>query len=311
MEVTMAPKSSLAPYEPWPELPYEKFAPTAYLLQMGLQAIGKLKLATPYEPEWANVALWVTSQGLTTGPIPYQSGTFTVNTNFIRHQVTCVSSWGQFSEFNLTPMSVAELVTNLFKILYDIGVDIKINLKPQEVPNPIPFDQDTKPRPYDVELVNAWWRILVSSHQVMERYHARFLGRTPPIGFMWGTFDLRDVRSINKKVSTTRANAGYLRRNAMDVAQIEVGWWIGNPAYPRPAYYSFTYPQPANIENAKIKPSAAHWEKSLGEFLLDYDDVRKSKNPESDLLAFLESSYEAGVKLAGWDSNLIGPGKPV
>lgn len=302
---------SRAAYEPWPELPYDAFKSTAHLLHMGTQAIGKLKLLTPYEPEWANVALWLTSSGLTTGPIPYGLGSFTVDIDLIGHHIVCVTSWGRAGGFELKPMSVAQFTKALLDTLRNVGVDTAINPIPQEIPNPIPFHEDIDLRAYDSKLANAWWRIMLGSYQVMERYHARFNGKTPPIGFMWGTFDLRDARYNGPKIPTTGPNSGFLRRNAMDEAQIEAGWWSGTDAYQKPAYYSFTYPQPEGIEKATIVPRSAHWEKAMGEFLFDYDDLRQSKDPEQELTLFLESTYHAGAERAGWDPDLVSSGRPI
>jgi hypothetical protein len=298
-------------FDPWPELPYDKFKSTSYLLHMSIQMLGKLKLATPFEPHWANVALWITSQGLTTGPIPYQAGTFTIEIDFLTHHVSCSSSRGKVARFALMPMSVAEFSRTLFNALRHIEVETSINPKPQEVSNPILFNEDTEKREYVAGLANAWWRILANTHCIMQRYHARFAGMTPPVGLMWGTLDIRDARYKNTPVATTGMNAGYIRRNAMDVAQVEAGWWGGNEQYQKPAYYSFTYPQPAGIDQAKIQPGSARWDKTLSEFILDYDDVRKSKHPEQDLLAFLDTTYQAGAALADWDPKLITSGEPV
>lgn len=295
----------------WPELPYEKFKSTRHLLHMAAQAIGKLKLATPFEPHWANVPLWITSQGLTTGPIPQDSETFNIDIDLINHGVICTHSTGKKAHFKLKSMSVAEFANTLFETLNSLGIKPKINFLPQEVPDPIPFNQDDEVRTYIPELANAWWRIVENTHQVMQRYHSRFKGITPPIGLMWGTFDLRDARYVNVPVPTKGENAGYIRRNAMDVAQVEAGWWAGDERYEHPAYFSFTYPAPKGIEKSKIEPTAARFEKKLGEFLLDYEDIRKSKNPEEDLLAFFDSTYHAGTELAGWDPKLVGPGVPV
>lgn len=270
----------ILPYQPWPALPYEDFKATMHLLHRGLQIIGKLKLATPFEPQWANVALSITSRGLTTGPIPYGLAAFAVDVDLNSHQVICTTSWGDTSSFGLlTPMSVADLFKKLFAVLHGMGVNVTVNTKPQEVPDAIPFDQDTKRQPYDTMLAHAWWQILLSSQLVMQRYRAEFQGKTPPIGFMWGTFDLRDVRfnCLPVEIESGSPMSGYIRRNAMDAQQIEVGWWAGSAAYPRPAYYAFTYPQPESIEHADILPSAAHWHPGLAEFVLDYDDVRRSK----------------------------------
>ncbi|KTD20804.1 Uncharacterised protein [Legionella lansingensis] len=298
-------------YEPWPELPYKDFVPTAYLLHMGMQVIGKLKLTTPFEPQWANVPLWITSRGLTTGPIPYDTGIFSIDIDFIAHIIICTTSWQSMNEFKLHSMSVAEFTQSLFKLLSETGIKIEINLMPQEIASPIPFNKDTKQRTYSTTLANAWWRILVSSYRVMQRYHAKFNGKTPPIGLMWGTFDLRDARYQGVSVPTTGINAEYIRRNAMNETQIETGWWSGSVNYPRPAYYSFTYPQPNGIEQSQIKPAAARWDSSMGLFILDYDDVQKSQNPEEDLYMFLESTYKAGSELAQWEKELVGSGRPV
>ena len=297
-------------YEAWPKLPYKDFASTGHLLHMGMQVVGKLKLTTPFEPQWANVPFWINSRGLTTGPIPYHGGIFTVDFDLIAHKVICSTSWQFVGECNLSSMSVAEFTQSVFKLLSQAGITIEINPNPQEIPDPIPFTEDTKQQTYNRDLANAWWRILVSSYQVMQRYHAQFTGKTPPIGLMWGTFDLRDVRFQGIAVPTTGPNAEYIRRNAMNETQIEAGWWSGNANYPRPAYYSFTYPQPELIEQSQIKPASARWDNSMGLFILDYDDIQGSKTPEEDLLLFLQSTYQAGAKLANWQPSLVSSGKP-
>lgn len=297
-------------YEAWPALPYEDFQSTGYLLHACTQMLGKLKLITPFEPHWANVPLWLTSQGLTTGIIPYGLESFSVDIDLINHQIICLTSWGKHDTFPLKTQSVSNLKLNLFAKLKALDIDVTINPKPQEIPNPILFDQDDTERHYDNNLAQAWWQILTSTYHVMQRYHARFKGITPPIGLMWGTFDIRDARYCNIPVEPKGENTGYLRRNAMDVVQVEAGWWSGNPNYPRAAFYSFTFPKPLNIEQSKIKPDTARWESTLGEFIFDYDEMRKAKNPATDLLTFFESAYNAGSMAANWDKHLIGSGIP-
>ncbi len=296
-------------YEPWPSLSYPDFAPTQHLLHMGLQAVGKLKLREPFEPQWAEVALLLTSRGLTTGPIHYAGGAYEVAVDLISHQVGCTTSWGFSGGYKLASMPVAEFVKQLFDVLGKAGIKTSINLKPQEVPNPIPFEEDTEHRPYVPALVNAWWRILLSTQRVMQVFRGRFKGKTQPIGLMWGTLDIRDVR-YNGKPASPGAQADYIRRNAMDEELIEMGWWSGSAAYPKPAFYSFTYPQPKEIEKAKISPASSRWDATMGEFLLDYDDLCKAKDPDADLLSFFESTYQAGAERAGWDPRLVGSGRP-
>ncbi len=225
-------------YEPWPQLSYPDFAATQHLLHMGLQAVGKLKLREPFEPQWGEVPLWLSSRGLTTGPISYSGGAcsggaYEVTVDLISHQVGCATSWGTSGHYELASMSVAKFVEQLFDMLSKAGIRASINLKPQEVPNAVPFDQDVQPRPYDPTLVNALWRILLSTQRVMQVFRGRFKGRTQPIGLMWGTLDIRDVR-YNGKAAKPGEKADYIRRNAMNEELIEVGWWSGSAAYPKP-----------------------------------------------------------------------------
>lgn len=295
----------------WPELEYEKFKSTSHLLHMGTQIIGKFKLFTPFEPHWANIPLWLTSWGLTTGLIPYRNNSFSIDLDIFDHKVIVSTISGNRECFNIESMSVADFASKLFLILKKFKIDLVINLIPQETTDPIPFDKDTEINIYNRALAEDWWKILIKTQQVMQQYHAFFDGESPPIGFMWGTFDLRDARYNGVSVPTTGANAGYIRRNAMNEAQVEVGFWPGNALYPKPAFYSFTYPQPKGIEDSKIKPGKAFWHSSLFEFVLDYDEVRSSSTPEKDLLDFFQSTYEVGTKLANWDEKLNTQGKPI
>lgn len=298
-----------SPSDLWPALPYSAFEPTGHLLHMALQAVGKLKLAEPFQAQWAEVPLWLGARGLTTGPIPYSGGVYEVRTDFISHELQWLTSSGASGQLPLGPTSVAALVDTFLDQLRRVGIDASITLMPQEVPNPIPFDEDTQQRAYDRDLVDTWWRILLSTQRVLQVFQGRFTGKTQPIGLMWGTFDIR-VPFYSGKPASPAPNSGYIRRNAMNAELMEMGWWSGTPAYSKPAFYSFTYPQPQGVENAKIRPSAARWDAGMGEFLLDYDDLRRSPTPDGDLLAFLESTYKAGATAAGWDPGLLGSGRP-
>ena len=304
------PIPSNAFLDPWPPLSYADFAATQYFLQMSLQAIGKLKLQEPFQPQWSGVALCVNAQGLTTGAIPYAGGAYEVRVDLISHNVECLTSAGFAGHFKLVSMSVAEFVAFLFDLLHAAGVDVSINLNPQEVSNPIPFNQDKERRAYEPAWVNHWWRILLSTQRVLQIFQGRFLAKTQPIGLMWGTLDIRSAL-YNGKPASPGPKADYIRRNAMNAQLIEMGWWSGTDAYPRAAFYSFTHPQPAGIENARINPSGSRWDSTLGEFIFDYDELRKSSDPDGDLLSFFQSAYEAGAERAGWERSLMGTGKPV
>ncbi|KLD63948.1 hypothetical protein Y882_10095 [Dyella japonica DSM 16301] len=296
--------------DPWPALSYPDFAGTQYLLHMGLQAVGKLKLKAPFQPQWSAIVIAMSARGLTTGPIDHVGGAYEINIDLISHELIGVTSWGRVERFKLASMSVAEFVQRLFDLLQKLGVDVSINLMPQEVANPIAFDQDKERRPYEPALAHDWWRIMLSTQRVMQVFRGAFEGKTQPIGLMWGTLDIRDVMYNGKPVAPP-PKSDYIRRNAMNAELIEMGWWAGSAAYPKPAFYSFTYPQPAGIEDAHISPASARWDSAMGEFILDYDDLRQSKDPDGDLLSFFRTAYNAGAERAGWDSKLMGSGKPV
>jgi Family of unknown function (DUF5996) len=295
--------------DPWPSLSYPDFADTQYFLRMGLQAIGKLKLKEPFQPQWSGILLWLSARGLTTGPIHYVGGAYEVSVDLISHETVCSTSWGYSERFKLASMSVAEFVEHLLDILKKAGVDVSINLMPQEIASPIPFDQDKARRSYEPLMATNWWRILLSTRYAMQIFRGSFLGKTQPIGLMWGTLDIRDAL-YNGKPASAGAKADYIRRNAMNAELIEMGWWAGSAAYPKPAFYSFTHPQPAGIEDARISPASARWDPAMGEFILDYDDLRQSKDPNGDLLSFFRSGFKAGAECAGWDPNLMGTGRP-
>jgi hypothetical protein len=296
-------------YDPWPALSAEEFKPSSHLLYMCVQVIGKLMLYQAFKPHWANLAMPLTSRGLTTGMIPYQRATFSVDIDCIDHVIIFTSSWGATATLKLSSMSVAELTHAIFQKLESIGVKLKINQQSQEMSKPVLFNEDKEPRVYDGKIVNAWWRILLSTSCVLEEFHSRFYGITPQIGVCWGTLDLRDARY--KGIFLPQNTADFITRNAMDDEQFEVGFSANNEKYPVPSFFAFAYPKPEGFEKSILKVSAAKWVPAINEFILDYDDLRKSKNPEKDLLEFFESSYQAFATLAKWDPKLIVSGKPI
>lgn len=293
----------------WPAFSYSAFEPTRYLLHMMLQAVGKLKLAEPFQAQWAEVPLWLNARGLSTGPIPYAVGVYEVRVDFVSQEILWFTDSGASGHFPLGPTSVAAFVDVLLAGLRSTGINPSITLMPREVPNPLPFDQDEEQRPYDRDLVTTWWRVLLSTQRVLHAFQGRFTGKTQPVGLMWGTLDIR-LPLYNGKSASPGSNTGFVRRNAMNAELVEMGWWSGDPSYPQPAFYSFTFPQPKGIESAEVGTGAARWDAGMGEFLLDYDDLRRSADPDRDLLAFLETTYRAGAIAAGWDPGLLGSGQP-
>jgi hypothetical protein len=291
----------------WPALPFAEWRDTKETLHMYTQVIGKLRLAlSPPEPEWAHVALYVDARGLTSGPIPYEGMVFQADFDFIEHALSIRTSDGGCHRIALVPRSVAEFYDMVMRGLRALGVEVAISTMPQEVPDPTPFPEDEIHDSYDAAAVNRFWRALVHADRVLRVHRADFRGRSSPVHFFWGTFDMAYTRYSGREAAPP-ANAGVILRRSADAEEICAGFWPGDDRYPRPAFYAYAYPKPEGLERAEIRPRAAAWNEQIGEFLLDYDDIRSRPDPGDDLLAFVRSTYDAGASLAGWDSGLVAP----
>jgi hypothetical protein len=287
----------------WPELPYERLRPTLDTLHLYLQIVGKLRLRTPFQPEWSNVALEIGPRGLGTGAIPSGEDCFSVDLDFVAHALRVTHGDGRQASFALRSRAVADFFALFQATLRALDVDPTLNPMPQEVANPIPFDQDRTHGTYDAEAAGTWWRAMSSVHRPLSVFQGRFRGKTAPVGFMWGTFDQRVVR-FDGRPADISSWTGLIRRAAMDASQYEVGFWHGQDAYPRAALYAFTHPKPDGIESASVGPSGARWDGTMGEHLLDWDVVRTAPDPAAAVLEFAQTSYEAGARAAGWPAEL-------
>src|SRR6266481_6353167 len=184
----------------WPDLPLAEWEPTYRTLHMWTQIVGKIRLGlTPLQNHWWNVALYVNTRGLTTSPIPYQGHTFRLQFDFVEHRLELCTSGGKKKAIALTPKSVAAFYKELFSMLRSSGIETSINPKPQEVPDPIPLDRDETHASYQPEYANRFWRILLSTDLVFKEFRARFLGKSSPVHFFWGSFDICTTRFNGKK----------------------------------------------------------------------------------------------------------------
>lgn len=289
--------------ERWPTLPLREWQDTYRTLHMWTQIVGKIRMALcPPMNHWWHVTLYVNSRGLTTGPIPYPPGTFEIQFDFQRHEVTVVTSEGTGARRPLRAESVADFHWGIFEILATLGISAEIDLKPQEVANPVPFDRDTAKGAYDAEYAHRFWRVLLSSAKVMERFRARFTAKCSPVHFFWGSFDLACTRFSGRPAPPRK---GVISGPAYSHEVCSAGFWPGGGSVDGPAYYSYTIPQPAGIENQAVRPAAASWNPQLSEFLLMYEDVRRADSPEQNLYDFLESTYDVGARLAKWDRSTL------
>ena len=285
----------------WPELPYEAWLPTRETLHMYLQVIGKVRLAlAPMEPQWGQVPLYLTARGLNTSPIPHPAGSFDIDVDLIDHVVAVRTARGSVERVRLEPRTVADFYAELMGALAAAGVPVTITERPSEVPNPIPFPDDVEHASYDPEFANRFWRVLVSVDAVMKEHRAQFRGKTSPVQFYWGAFDLSYARFSGRPVEPP-ADADVITRFGGDAEQSCGGFWPGDARLTEPAFFAYTYPRPEGYEQAQLKPEAAYWSAELGEFFLPYEAVRKAPDPRQALLDFLETTYRAGAAAAGWE----------
>ena len=283
----------------WPALPVKEWQDSYATLHMWTQIVGKIRLTqTPLENHWWNSVLYVTSRGLTTSPIPYGTRTFQIDFDFIGHRLLVCTSDGAIKSLALEPRSVADFYRELMDTLKTLAIEVPIHARPDEVAEPIPFAEDNKHASYDAEYANRFWRILVQADRVFKLFRSRFIGKCSPVHFFWGSFDLAVTRFSGRK-APERPGADAITREAYSHEVISHGFWPGGGAVESPVFYSYTAPAPAGLEKEPIHPG--FYSKEMSEFILPYDDVRQSASPDESLLEFMQSTYEAGARLANWD----------
>jgi uncharacterized protein DUF5996 len=287
--------------EHWPALPLAAWQETRDTLHMWTQIVGKVRLAlAPMENHWWQVPLYVTARGLGTSPIPWGGGAFEIDFDFLDHNLYVRASDGRTKAIALVPRSVADFHAELLAVLRAVDISVTIGGRPDEVPNPIPFAEDRTHAAYDAVFAERFWRILVSVDAVLKEFRGRFVGKCSPVHFFWGSFDLAVTRFSGRR-APERPGADPITREAYSHEVISAGFWPGGGGVDGPAFYSYTAPAPAGLEREAVRPAAARWDSTLGEFLLMYDDVRTAPSPRAALLEFVQSTYEAGVRLAGWE----------
>jgi len=268
---------------------------------MWTQMVGKVRLAlTPLVNHWWNVPLYVSSRGLTTSQMPYRDRALELRFDFIDHQLVLQSSDGLRKTLPLAPRSVADFYEQFMAMLRSAGFDIKIWKMPVEIPDPIPFDQDRVHASYDPQSAQKFWRVLLTVAQVFDEFRSRFIGKSSPVHFFWGSFDLAVTR-FSGRPAPERPGADSITREAYSHEVSSVGFWPGSGKITDPAFYSYAAPAPPGFANAGVLPGAAHYDPELSEFVLMYDEARKAPSPSAALLDFCQSSYEAAANLAAWD----------
>jgi len=293
----------------WPDLPYEWWRPTRDTLHLYMQVVGKLRLAlSPFEPQWANVPLYLTARGLTTSPVPYGSVTFDAELDLFDHVLVVRVSDGGLARVPLRG-PVAEFYGAVKAALHDLGLSVAISELPSEIPDPIPFPLDRTHQTYESAKAHRFWRVLSQVDVVMKRHRARFRGKTSPVHFFWGSFDLANTRFSGRPASPP-PGAETIARYSEDAEQICAGFWPGDQRTQYPAFFAYSYPKPAGIELAKLRPEAARWVDQAGLFLLPYEAVRTAPAPGAAILEFLDSTYLACATGLGWSTDLVSAEQP-
>jgi hypothetical protein len=298
--------------ERWPPLPYAEWKDTAATLQLWTQIAGKIRLAkTPWLNHSWHVALYVSPRGLTTGPIPDGTRSFAIEFDFIDHLLWLRTSDGHARQLMLQPVSVAEFYDEAMGALRELAISVRINETPNETADPIPFPRDTVHKAYDAGYANRFWRVLLASHDVLSRFRTGFLGKVSPVHFFWGSFDLAVTRFSGRTAPRHPGGVPALpdavAREAYSHEVSSAGFWPGGGLAPIDfaAFYSYAYPAPDGFAKARVKPAAAYFHEALGEFLLPYDDVRTSADPDATLMDFLQSTYGAAAELGRWDRSAL------
>jgi hypothetical protein len=285
----------------WPSLPLDEWKDTYATLHMWTQIVGKTRLALcPKENHWWHVALYVTARGLTTLPIPHGTTVFEVEFDFIDHRLMILASDGRRRQIQLGPRSVAEFYREYTAALDDLGLSVRFRPVPDEVEHPIPFPEDREHVSYDSEYANRFWRVLLQADRLLKRFRGGFLGKSSPVHFFWGSFDLALTRFSGRPAPTHPATSRMMQE-ATSHEEISVGFWPGSGSVPEPAFYAYAAPEPPGFAAAPVRPPEAGYRREISNFVLPYERVRTGAAPDDMVLDFFQSTYAAAADLGRWD----------
>jgi hypothetical protein len=288
----------------WPELTLSRWEDTRTTFHMWTQIVGKVRLALePMMNHWWQVPLYVSSRGLTTSLMPADERGLEMEFDLIEHRLALRTTDGRHREVGLEPQSVARFYEATMAALGDLGIEVSILARPVEVVEAIPFAEDEVHHAYDAAAVHDFWLALVQGHRVLTVFRNRFVGKASPVHFFWGALDLATTRFSGRPAPKHSGGAPNCADWVMEVAYSgevsSCGFWPGGSA--EGSFYSYAYPEPEGYTDWPVAPEAAAYDPELREFILPYGAVRTAADPDSVLLSFLQSTYEAAAELASWD----------
>jgi hypothetical protein len=290
----------------WPVLPHGDWTDTIATLHLWTQIAGKVRLTlSPWLSHSWHATFYVSARGLTSSAIPYGGRSFQLDFDLIDHFLVIAVSDGQSETLQLEEQPCADFYAQFMKALASLGIEVDIYAVPNEVENPIPFAEDRTHRKYDGSHAHLLWRALVQMQRVFEEFRARYVGKCSPVHLFWGSFDLAVTRFSGRPAPKHPGGVPNLPDPVTEEAYshevASCGFWPGNAGAPDPIFYAYAYPTPDGFAGAAIQPPEAFWLADLGEFVLPYEAVRASSNPDATLTSFLETTYEAAADLAKWD----------
>jgi len=294
----------------WPELKFDELCDTIATVQLLTQIVGKVRLAKmPWLNHSWHVTLYVSPAGLTTGGIPFENGLFQIDFDFIKHKVLIITTAGNEAAIDLYPRTVSDFYKEFMTKLAGLGIQADIYAIPNEIDPAIPFEDDYFHQAYDREQMHKLWRAWVNIHSVFTEFRARFSGKCSPVHFFWGGFDLAVSRFSGRRAPAHPGGAPNMPLKVMQEAYSHevssCGFWPGSKESPNPVFYAYCYPTPETFGNQPVRPEKAFYSQEMGEFLLAYSDVINATDPESYLMEFLQTTYEAAALTGNWDRALL------
>lgn len=290
----------------WPVIDFAKVQDTLETLHQWIQIVGKIRLRTmPWQNHSWHAALYVNAHGYSTHGIPYEGRIFQIDFDFEQHKLFLECSNAGSTSMDLYPRTVADFYKELFEKLAELGIEVKIHARPNEMEPAIPFKENRINKSYDPMAANTLWQAMLKANNVFSKFRSEFIGKCSPVHLFWGAFDLA--------VTRFSGNAAPLHQRGMPNMPLEVmqeaysqevssaGFWPGSKDSPIPVFYSYVYPGDASFGEQKVLPKEAFYSPEMGEFFLKYEDVRSSVNPEKTLHEFLQSTYEAAINTSDWD----------
>ena len=282
---------------------------------MWTQVVGKVRLAlTPWTNHSWHVTLYVTARGLTTSPMFFKARALQIDFDFIDHILRFQTGDAAEKTVRLEPKSVATFYREMMAALSDLKIAVEINTTPNEVDPAVPFEKNETDTAYDPEYANRFWRVLLQADRVFKDFRSEFCGKCSPVHFFWGSFDLAVTRFSGRRAPQHPGGVPHLpdavTREAYSHEVSSLGFWPGNEMMPEPIFYSYAYPAPTGFSEAKVQPSFAGYNAQLKEFVLPYDQMRRSESPDAALLDFAHSTYDAASTLGDWDRAALTEVKP-